>query len=83
MQKRIIKLLSCLIPSSQKRRRFRNKYIPKKLYHNNKVIVIENGIERELEKNFFPGIDINFEGNNNIVKLYPPPNFAQLFYKYL
>lgn len=39
----------------------------------NKIIVIENGLERELKNNeSVPGLDIIFTGKNNLVKIYYP-----------
>ena len=71
-KQRLVKLLSCFIPSAKLRKSFRTQYISKRFY-GNRIFIIENGIERRLNKTEnFPGIDINFEGNNNIVKLYPP-----------
>lgn len=42
---------------------------------NNKIIVIENGIERQLNNNEnIKGLDISIKGNNNLIKLELPIN---------
>lgn len=48
---------------------------------NNKILIIENGIERELKYNEkIEGLVINIQGNNNIIKIYKPFIFSSCFW---
>lgn len=82
MNQKIIKLISCLIPSKSCRRSFREKYtvskhqsIVKNNGSNNKaVIVYPDGSEENIT--YIEGLSINFMGDNNVFKLYAPlPKF--------
>lgn len=79
---RFIKLISCLIPSKEQRRKFRGKYIPKtptSIIENNgtnnkAVIVHPNGSYEKII--YIEGLSIQFIGDNNVFKLYAPlPQF--------
>ncbi|MBQ8750504.1 MAG: acyltransferase [Alphaproteobacteria bacterium] len=85
MRKAIVKFLSFFILSSKKRKAFRKRYsnnfikycLFKGKYkikgNNNKIIIVENGIERELCKyERIKGLDISINGNNNLVKIEIP-----------
>ena len=85
MNKKIIKLISCLIPSKAKRREFRTKSIPKpptsitenKRTNNKAVIVYPDGREENIT--YIEGLNIHFIGDNNFFKLYTPlPTFKNV-----
>ena len=42
---------------------------------NNKLIIIENGVERIANKEIIPGLWVSIHGNNNIVKIELPVHF--------
>ena len=74
MNKKVVKLLSCFIPSKKLRHKFRDKYIPKTSImensgENNKLILLDDD-GNELDSTFMPGLKVFFKGNNSTVKLY-------------
>ena len=85
MRKAIVKFLSFFILSSKKRKAFRKRYFDNFIKYclfngrykikgnNNKIIIVENGIERELCKyERIKGLDISINGNNNTIILHKP-----------
>ena len=74
MNEKIIKLLSCFIPSKKLRHKFRDKYklktsIMENSGENNKLILFDDD-GNELDSTFMPGLKVFFKGNNSTVKLY-------------
>ena len=72
MNKKIIKLLSCLIPNKKLRRRFRNKHCSSLIYDkglNNKFILLDEDGNVTDEK-YIQNLEVSFEGDNNTVILY-------------
>lgn len=74
MNKKVVKLLSCFIPSKNLRHKFRDKYIPRTSImensgENNKLILLDDD-GNELDSTYMPGLKVFFKGNNSTVKLY-------------
>lgn len=82
MQQKMAKLLSCLIPSKEKRRIFREKHtsisstsiIVNEGSRNQAIVIYPDGREEKIT--YIPGLQIEFMGDDNIFKLYAPlPQF--------
>jgi acetyltransferase-like isoleucine patch superfamily enzyme len=50
-----------------------------KIDPNNKVILIEGGVEKEVPIDFFKGLKIFLQGKNNTIKIHSPYNFVNSF----
>ena len=74
MNKRVVKLLSCLMPIRKYRRMFRDKYTPKISVledkgKNNRLIILDDG-GNETDLKGIENLEIYFEGDNNVIRFY-------------
>ncbi len=75
---RLIKLISYLIPSKKKKRKFRDKHLYITYSDNNQVLMIlPDGSEKKI-KHKVNGLNVKFEGKNNTLKFYKEPKIEKI-----
>ena len=74
MNRRIVKLLSCFIPSRKLRHKFRDRFSPKCSIlkdngKNNRLIILDDE-GQETESKYIKNLEVIFEGDNNEIRMY-------------
>lgn len=82
MNRRIVKLLSCFIPSRKLRHKFRDRFSPKCSIlkdngKNNRLIILDDE-GNETNSQYIKNLEVIFDGDNNEIKLYQDLNLHTL-----
>lgn len=81
MNKKVVKFMSCFMPSKKLRHKFRDKYIPKNSIiedsgENNRLIILDDD-GNPLKSQYLKNLKISFCGNNSTIKLYQSLNLRR------